>query len=480
MKKLSLFARMTALAVAAAALPLLCMTGCGGTEIVEEANFIPVQALEQQDLMDFISVSGTVEGSNTVHVATELTAKVASLNVELGSQVKEGDILCTFDSTDLQKEYDALKKQADRSNTLQQRTNDKHKRALQDAKTTKAEMLQKAQREIDTITNNRAAAQAQMDNLQRQLNEMGKQIESFSADDPEMQQELIATYNQMGEQIAEINKSIVEFDAALAEAKEAYKDAERSGQDAIDAAQEAIDDALYEQEDETAEQLEEIQKQIDSCVVKADRSGVVTALNIAEGSIPSSPTLMTIEDTNTLRINVTIAETDILDVHEGQLATIATNATGDTEFTGKVSRVVNISSSNSDSPYGEPSTGYSAEITIDGTGNQLLIGMSARVKIVLDEKKDVFAVPYDAIGENEDGDSVVYVADESGDAHTVRCVKVETGMEADFLTEISSSELKEGDLIITDIFAVAEGDSIQIMEGYNDAMDEENAMNAIS
>ena len=479
MKKNSFSARLAAFALAAAALPMLCMTGCNGTEIVEEENLVPVQALEQQDLMDFISVSGTVEGSNTVHVTTELTAKVATLNVELGSRVNEGDILCTFDSTDLQKQYDNLKKQADRSNTLQQRANDKQKRALQDARNSKSEMLQKAQHEIDRVETNRANVQAQIDNYKRQLEEMGKEIENFTADDPELQKELVDSYNQMGEQIAEMNKSLAEFDAALADARETYKDAERSGQDAIDAAQEAIDDALLEQEDETTEQLDELQKQIDSCVVKADRSGVVTALNIAEGSIPSSPTLMTIEDTNTLRINVTIAETDILNVHEGQLATIATNATGDEEFTGKVSRVVNISSSSSDNPYGEPSTGYSAEITIDGTGNQLLIGMSARVKIVLDEKKDVFAVPYDAISENEDGKSIVYVADESGDAYTVRSVEVETGMEADFMTEITGSDLKAGDLIITDISAVAEGDSIQIMEGYNDAMEEE-AMMAVS
>ncbi len=475
-------------ALTVTALPLFSLTGCNSaSELGEEEMLIPTQPLEQQDLMNFISTTGTVEGSNTVHVTTELTAKVATLNVELGSEVKVGDVLCTFDTTELQKQYDTLKKSSDRMNAQRERANEKQQQMLQDAKLSKSEMLEKAQKMVDRAQIQKDAAQNNLSSMEARLKEIGEAIENFefSEDDPEagsIYNDFIEQYNTIGESITEMQNSMAEFDAALEDAKSAYRETERAAQDNIDAAREAIEDAQLEVEDEFTEQLEELKEQIDSAVIKADRNGVVTALNIAEGSIPTSTTLMTIEDTNILRINVQISETDILDVHEGQLATIRTTATGDTEFTGKVSRVVNIYSANSNDMYGygygEPIGGYSAEITLDGTGNQLLIGMNAKAKIVLEEKESVFAVPYDAIGETEDGENCIYIAEESGDAYTVRCITVEKGMEANFMTEVSGKELEEGALVITDISSVSEGDTIQITEGYQDYMDDADAMNA--
>ena len=77
-------------------------------------------------------------------------------------------------------------------------------------------------------------------------------------------------------------------------------------------------------------------------------------------------------------------------------------ATGDEEFTGKVSRVVNIYSGAD--PYSGAEGGYTAEITIDSKGTNLLIGMNAKAKIILERSDDVIAVPYDAIDENDDGE----------------------------------------------------------------------------
>ena len=41
-------------------------------------------------------------------------------------------------------------------------------------------------------------------------------------------------------------------------------------------------------------------------------------------------------------------------------------------------------------------------------------------------------------------------------------------METNFLTEISSSELKDGDLILTDVSAISDGDDVTVAEGYVD------------
>lgn len=135
-------------------------------------------------------------------------------------------------------------------------------------------------------------------------------------------------------------------------------------------------------------------------------------MNIAEGSILTTDSLMTIENTDSLKIKVQIAEADILNVHEGISAIVKTSATGDKEFNATVSRVVNVYN---DTPQGTEQTGtsaggYSAEITIDGDNSGLLIGMNAKVKIILDEKKNVLAVPYDSVITDDDGNSHVLLA----------------------------------------------------------------------
>ena len=81
-------------------------------------------------------------------------------------------------------------------------------------------------------------------------------------------------------------------------------------------------------------------------------------------------------------------EADILKVHEGQKCTVKTTATGDEEFAATVSRVVNIYSPGQMNMMGQTTGGgYSAEITIDDKNTDLLIGMTAKVQILLEEKK---------------------------------------------------------------------------------------------
>mgnify|MGYP000125696368 CR=1 FL=1 len=55
------------------------------------------------------------------------------------------------------------------------------------------------------------------------------------------------------------------------------------------------------------------------------------------------------------------------------------------------------------------SSGYSAEITIDNT--ELLVGMSAKAKIVIKDRGTQLAVPYDLIRQDDNGDSYVLVAE---------------------------------------------------------------------
>ena len=90
---------------------------------------------------------------------------------------------------------------------------------------------------------------------------------------------------------------------------------------------------------------------------------------------------------------------------------------------------------------GTTSSGYEVRIKLLSTNVKLRIGMTAKCSIILEEASDVYAVPYDAIHTNTNGDSVLYVKDSSGTRSEVTVTK---GMESDYYVEVSGEGLSEG------------------------------------
>ncbi|MDE7121100.1 MAG: efflux RND transporter periplasmic adaptor subunit, partial [Oscillospiraceae bacterium] len=109
-------------------------------------NVVETAAIEYHDISNHISVSGNVESENLVKVTSKLTAKVESLHVEIGSHVNEGDILCVFDSSELQQQYDNLLKSQENSQNQNENTHKINQRNLENAQKEKEINLAQAQR----------------------------------------------------------------------------------------------------------------------------------------------------------------------------------------------------------------------------------------------------------------------------------------------------------------------------------------------
>ncbi|MBP3760493.1 MAG: efflux RND transporter periplasmic adaptor subunit [Ruminococcus sp.] len=464
--------QMAAFLAAAAVSMVSCSSG--GSETGGAA--VDTYKLEKQDIENDISVSGRVEGSDIVKITTDLTAKVKTLNVEIGSSVKKGDVLCIFDSSEFQTEYDNLVSSSNKNNEKSDSQHDINQRTLDDAVSDKEATLNKAQRALDNAIEAKDNAWNKYYDLENKKNDYENRANeyydrAYSEDGTpedlakyqEYQQLFKSTeaeYNALGDQLSS-------YDHAVDDAQDAYNAAVKNADKLIQSAKDTINSEKFTTDDSIDTQLKKLKEKIDKCTVTAPKNGIITALAVSEGSIPSKDSIMTIEDDSKLKIKVTIKEADILNVHEGQKAVITTSATGDKEFQGTVSRIVNIMSEQpANAMTGESSGGgYSAEITIDDDEDMLLIGMNAKAKIILDEKKDVFAVPYDAIMEN-DGKYSIFVAEGSGSQYTVKEVEVTKGLETSYLTEISSYDIDEGDLIITDTDFLHEGDRVRVSGSY--------------
>ena len=197
----------------------------------------------------------------------------------------------------------------------------------------------------------------------------------------------------------------------------------------------------------TNDTLKSLREQLEDCVVTAPCGGVVTAINVRVGDINGEKvTILTIEDTSALKVSATVAEADILQLQEGMSAVVTASATGEEEIKGTVSRVVRVKEQSAD---GQSAGGYSVEIALDNT--ELLVGMEAKVKVMIQEKGEVLAIPYDLIRYDDNGDAYVLVA-EGNDDGTATAVKksVTLGDEVDYYTEVTGGELQEGDKMIYD------------------------------
>lgn len=241
-------------------------------------------------------------------------------------------------------------------------------------------------------------------------------------------------------------------EAAVEQTKEQYEQAQSSREDyqeqyeeAIDQAKETYDKAVLEDQliSETQEEqtIKENTELIDDCVVKADMSGVITALNVTEGNNFEGGDIYTVQDNEHFIVSATVDEYNVSSIEKGMTAYIKTDATGDTEMTGQVTYVA-IAPTSTGSTMGavSSSASYRIEVTIDDPDENLRAGMTAKLSIALEESENALTVPYDAVTTDADGNSTITV-DDNGERKTIA---VETGLETDYYTEIISDEISEG------------------------------------
>lgn len=397
-----------------------------------------------KDLSTYVNISGNVASSSTVNVTSDVLEKVAQLNVKVGDSVKKGDVVCVLDSSDLQEKYDKLTASADKAQDAADYKDTILRRNLEEARAARTNAVNQAQKTVDDAENARTLAYEQQKKLVEQYNALVAQINTAEAEEQEALQQQLDTLNDA---IDKLNEKLPELDTAVEAAHKGVQSARELADQAVQSAQDAIDAAKYTLTDDSAdEQLKALKQQIDGCTVTAPEDGVITQLNITEGSIPLNKNLMVIENTDSLVIRGKVSEADVLRVEEGMECEIKTSATEDEIISGKVSRIERIISSNENAAAGG---GYTVEVAIE-QNSKLLIGMSASCKIVLSKQENSLGVPYDAVYGGEQDGYYVFVGVNGDTPGTVKAVRkdVKIGFEGDYYTEITEGDVKEGDLIL--------------------------------
>lgn len=436
-----------------------------------------VEPLSKQDLSTSVSASGKIESQAKVSVTSDLTYKIAELKVSVGDTVKEGDVLCVFDSSELEAQIKTLEEQLKNADNLTSKQTSINNRTLAEAKEEQKEQLSSASSAIDKASSNLDKAKGTKAQLESTYNEYNTQIANIKnllSQTNESDSNYVSLTEQLSQltlaagdlltQLQEADAAISECEAALSEANANYSSVEKTTKQQIQAAQDSIDTQETTSDKDARTELETLKRKLDKIVVKAEHSGIITSLNVQTGSIHAGGELMTIQDTNALKLTVSIKENDIMKIKEGMSAIVASTANEDLEIKGTVTKVVDFATT-STNENGEMTGGYSAEITLpDNSG--MLLGMTAKAKILTSEENESLAVAYDSIFE-ENGETYVYRANPVDNGqYRIEKVKVTKGCDSDYYTQISSTELKEGDYIVSFPDEVAEGDVVTVDESY--------------
>ncbi len=197
---------------------------------------------------------------------------------------------------------------------------------------------------------------------------------------------------------------------------------------------------------------EDLQAQLESCTIYAQKPGLVAygGANdnyytsryfdaISEGAtLKLGQPIITIPDMSRLGVDVDIHESHIKKIELGQRAVITADAVPEKTLSGKVTKVAVLPDSNA-SRYNPSLKVYPSTVEIEGAQEFLKPGMTAKVKIIVDELKDVLYIPVQAVFVEKDQQFVFL-----RDGGTYRRQSVKVGNYNDEFIEVIEG-LGEGD-----------------------------------
>lgn len=438
-------------AAAVLVIVIACIIGskAGGTKA--NISYIPLQ---KTSLQDSINVTGTIHSNSSSDVYSTLNQPVQKVSVSVGDTVKAGDILAVLDTSALSddlRQQESATKAADSSASLSFQKAQSDYQAALDAYNNETGP------ELTPAKNSLASAQAALTAEQQTYAALQAALSSGKATQQELDVELA---------------KLKQAQQAYASAQQAVSTAKAQLQQSLKEAKSVYDAAVAKSGDKSSDiALEKLKKQMQQSVITAPKDGTVTQCNASVGEIPKTA-LFRIEDSTDLIADAEVKEIDIGKVKTGDKVSITTDATGKTKFSGDVVRVAPAATENAVGLTGQTAAAtqssdptFTVRVHIADKNPNLKIGMKAKMNIILEQRNDVFVVPYDSLVQKSNGSYVVYMAKPNGALYKVAEVPVTVGMETDVSTEISGSGLKSGMKIITGTDGIASGQTVMLSSG---------------
>jgi HlyD family secretion protein len=371
----------------------------------------------QQDLVQTVSATGTVNPQNTINVGTQVSGTVSELDVDYNSKVKKGQVLARLDPTALQAQLDSAKAQLAQSQAQAAAAQNNatgatigidtanaaataaaaNARAAQatalssqqaiasaDSAVTKAQSaLQVAQLTVtrdNGLLSQGYIAQAAVDNDKSLLVAAQSAVQSAQAAAQQARSQAAASAAQAQASIAQTASQSSAVAAAHVQAAGSADTAQASS--AAIGIQEA--------------NVSQAQTNLANSVIKSPVDGTVIARDVSVGTTVAAslqtPTLFAIaQDLSKMEVDLAVGEPDIGSVKAGENVTFTVLAFPNRTFQGVVSQVRKnpVVTSNV--------VTYTTVVLVDNNDQVLLPGMTANAMIAVQKAARALVVPLSAL-----------------------------------------------------------------------------------
>ncbi|MCU0514043.1 MAG: efflux RND transporter periplasmic adaptor subunit [Anaerolineae bacterium] len=406
--------------------------------------------IEQRSLNTTIETTGTIAPEDEVQLAFGMSGRVSAILIEVGAEVRAGEVLARLDTTDL---LNQIARQ-EQSLIVQQAAYDRLTAAPTAREITQAEaalaaarsQLAQAQTGLETITNTTTINCAGVANAALELERATDTYADYVAEGYRMDATFIPDPDSAaGERLRVARSSdavaraqcqetppISQLEAAVAAAQSSVEQAQAALDDLLRGPAEDEITSAQAQLDQAALQLENARAALEDAVIVAPFDGLIAGIQITRGQqVNASTGAIILVDISQLHINVSVDELDIAQVVAGQAAVIAPEALDAQTMTGSVTRIAPIST------IIDGVVTYEVRVDITTASNlPVRAGMTTTVEIVVGSLEDVLVIPTEAIQREAQAEFVeVLNADNS-----ITRVAITAGATIDGLTAI------EGDL----------------------------------
>lgn len=408
---------------------LAVAAGCAGPApsqpaATPQAVAVEVRPVQRRTLEEVVEAAGSVQALHSADVTSRIPGRVAAVLVDEGDRVSRGQVVVQLDPSDLEQQV----RQAEAALAAAQARVPQARRAVDLAEESARHQVAQAEAAVQ-------AARAQAASAEAQVAAAASQRARAEADLQRVQQ--LFSQGAVPAQQVDAARAAAEAARAQHEAAQAQwraaREQLRAAEAALRLAQTARGQVAIRQRDveqaqaavrqaEAALQLARLQLQ--HTLVRSPLSGVVVERRADPGEYAApGVALLVVADTSAVWVNLAVSETQISSVRPGQPVRLTVDALPGQEFSGRVE---------SRSPTADSRTrSFLVKVRVPNPDGSLRPGMFARGRITVRSRRDVPAVPEEAVA--YDGPRAYVFVVESGRA---RRKSVAVGAAADGWVEV--------------------------------------------